>query len=331
MTRVKLLLVLLTVLLLVPTVYAAEAQCTPRADWTATYTVVRGDTLYRIGLRYSLTVTTLAQGNCLPNSNYIYAGQVLRVPGTSTGGPISVYLPTSTTAYYSPYSPSVLATLLPGMVTAQGRSADTNWIFVRTANVQGWVWSYALQIDSSSIYALPVTNQQGSIDGGTGNQCTLYLPTRLSVGMQARVTPGAPNNVRSTPTTSGYWVGTLVAGTVMTVISGPQCNGGILWWQVNANGIVGWTGELQGATYWLEPATSNTGAVATVNTYFLNVRSLPNATAYILTQIQRGASYAIVGRRYDSRWLQLNVNGIVGWVNASYVVATNVSSVPITA
>lgn len=331
MLRSKLWLVLLTVLLLVPTVYAAEAQCVPRADWTGRYTVVRGDTLYRIGLRYSLTVTTLSQGNCLPNSNYIYAGQVLRVPAGSSGGPISVYVPATTYAYQYPNG-VYLATLLPGTVTAQGRSADTNWIFVRAANLQGWVWSYSLQIDSSLILSLPITNQAGSIDGSTGNQCNQYLSSRLNVGMQARVTPGLPNNLRSTASTSGAWVGSLPSGTLMTILSGPQCNGGILWWQVNANGLVGWTGELQASTYWLEPATDGTtGAIATINTSFLNVRSAPNASAYILLQVSRGQTFTVVGRRSDNRWLQISANGVVGWVNASYVVAYNVNSVPITA
>ncbi len=57
----------------------ASAQCSPRADW-GTYTVVRGDTLYRIAQRFGTNTTTLAQGNCLINPNYLLVGQVIRVP-----------------------------------------------------------------------------------------------------------------------------------------------------------------------------------------------------------------------------------------------------------
>lgn len=44
------------------------------------YTVRWGDHLYRIGLRYGVSWTVIAQANGLHNGNYIYAGQVLRVP-----------------------------------------------------------------------------------------------------------------------------------------------------------------------------------------------------------------------------------------------------------
>lgn len=44
------------------------------------YTVRWGDDLYRIALRYGISWTVVAQANGLYNGNYIYAGQVLRVP-----------------------------------------------------------------------------------------------------------------------------------------------------------------------------------------------------------------------------------------------------------
>lgn len=44
------------------------------------YTVRWGDHLFRIALRYGISWTVLAQANGLHNGNYIYAGQVLRVP-----------------------------------------------------------------------------------------------------------------------------------------------------------------------------------------------------------------------------------------------------------
>jgi LysM repeat protein len=44
------------------------------------YTVGWGDHLYRIALKYGVSWTVIAQANDLYNGNYIYAGQVLRVP-----------------------------------------------------------------------------------------------------------------------------------------------------------------------------------------------------------------------------------------------------------
>jgi nucleoid-associated protein YgaU len=43
------------------------------------YTVVRGDTLFKIATRYGTTVTALQQLNNIWNPNWIYAGQVLRI------------------------------------------------------------------------------------------------------------------------------------------------------------------------------------------------------------------------------------------------------------
>jgi LysM repeat protein len=44
------------------------------------YTVRWGDNLFRIALKYGLSWVQLAHANGLYNANYVYAGQVLRVP-----------------------------------------------------------------------------------------------------------------------------------------------------------------------------------------------------------------------------------------------------------
>lgn len=44
------------------------------------YTVRWGDDLYRVALHFGISWTAVAQANGLYNGNYIYAGQVLRVP-----------------------------------------------------------------------------------------------------------------------------------------------------------------------------------------------------------------------------------------------------------
>lgn len=54
--------------------------CVIRADWSATYTVQRGDTLSSIARRYNLTLQALQDGNCITDANRITVGQVLQVP-----------------------------------------------------------------------------------------------------------------------------------------------------------------------------------------------------------------------------------------------------------
>jgi hypothetical protein len=50
-------------------------------------------------------------------------------------------------------------------------------------------------------------------------------------------------------------IGQIPGGTVFVVVSGPQCVSGYAWWQVNYNGVTGWTAEGQGNDYWLEPVS----------------------------------------------------------------------------
>ncbi|MBZ0278071.1 MAG: LysM peptidoglycan-binding domain-containing protein [Anaerolineae bacterium] len=100
-TRSRLAILLLLLLLIASSLTGAgvtQAQCSVRTDW-GVYTVVRGDTLYRIALRFNTTVSTLVQGNCLANANRIYVGQQLRVPsgGLPPGGGTSRQFTTGST------------------------------------------------------------------------------------------------------------------------------------------------------------------------------------------------------------------------------------------
>ncbi|GAB4555879.1 MAG: hypothetical protein OHK0023_27620 [Anaerolineae bacterium] len=86
--------------------------------------------------------------------------------------------------------------------------------------------------------------------------CGFNLPSRLTVGGRGRVTPGLANAVRAQPSTNRSFspvLGEIPAGGVFNVIGGPQCGDGYTWWQVNYNGLLGWTAEGNNGVYWLEP------------------------------------------------------------------------------
>jgi hypothetical protein len=92
-------------------------------------------------------------------------------------------------------------------------------------------------------------------DSGPTARCPNFLPSRLVVGGQARVTPGASNRMREFPTLDSAIVGQIPAGSQFSVLEGPICDelNQIAWWRVNFNGTQGWTAEGQGNTYWTEP------------------------------------------------------------------------------
>jgi hypothetical protein len=75
----------------------------------------------------------------------------------------------------------------------------------------------------------------------------------------------------------------------------------------------------------------STGARATVTAYRLNIRSAPSAaTGQILLKVNRGETYAIVGRNSSRTWWQLNVNGTYGWASGTYLNVYDTANVPIT-
>jgi len=79
------------------------------------------------------------------------------------------------------------------------------------------------------------------------------LPSQLVVGQTGRVTPGDANNMRDTPSTSGNRVGQVPGEAEFTVLDGPVCSDGYTWWQINYDGLVGWTVESIADSYSLEP------------------------------------------------------------------------------
>jgi LysM repeat protein len=52
-----------------------------------TYTVVAGDSLYRIGVKFNTTASAIATLNGITNPNLIYVGQVLKIPAPGTTPP----------------------------------------------------------------------------------------------------------------------------------------------------------------------------------------------------------------------------------------------------
>lgn len=123
---------------LTPTPDSTTPACTVRADWTASYSVEPGDTLFRISLRAGVSLSELQIGNCISDTNQIEVGQVLRAPlpvSTSTPVPldqtltaISSFTPTATSA--SPtqtFTPTAANFRADQMVVVRGQCTTLRW------------------------------------------------------------------------------------------------------------------------------------------------------------------------------------------------------------
>lgn len=82
--------------------------------------------------------------------------------------------------------------------------------------------------------------------------------SRLDEGDVTKVSDATPlcNRLRTHPnTTNGEIIDCLDPGTFLTVVDGPQCNNGMIWWQVRVNdtGMTGWTVEGDADEFWLLP------------------------------------------------------------------------------
>jgi uncharacterized protein YraI len=102
--------------------------------------------------------------------------------------------------------------------------------------------------------APPPTSPAGGVPGDLNDPACLGVPPpRLTVGGQGRVTPGLPNKVRSAPSTSAAAIGSIPGDAIFAVIGGPRCADGYLWWQVNYNGLIGWTASGTSSEDWVVP------------------------------------------------------------------------------
>src|SRR5689334_21508350 len=88
-------------------------------------------------------------------------------------------------------------------------------------------------------------------------QAQSCLSSRLTLGGQTIVTPGSSNRFRSAASTSAEQVGQIPAGGVFTLLEGPNCVDGFLWWRVDYNGVTGWTVEANASDYFVDPVAAN--------------------------------------------------------------------------
>jgi len=76
---------------------------------------------------------------------------------------------------------------------------------------------------------------------------------------------------------------------------------------------------------------SQGSGTATVTANRLNVREQPTTSSNVITQINRGETYPIVGCNTDRSWWLLDIRGTRGWVFGQFVTTTNATCTPVLA
>lgn len=108
------------------------------------------------------------------------------------------------------------------------------------------IWRQVIAPNEGSTYVPPAASAPPAVpaatSGSTASNCPGAPASRLTVGQQGRVTSGSANNVRSEPSLSAVLLGRIPGEGVFTILAGPTCSDGINYWQVDYNGLIGWTG-----------------------------------------------------------------------------------------
>lgn len=133
---------------------------------TTTHTVQAGENLFRISLRYNVSLTALAQANNISNPNLIFTGQVLTIPA---GGTAPVTTTPATPATPAPTTP----TPAPTDSTYTVQRGDTLAIIARRFNTTFQAIAAANGISNPNlIYA----GQVLKITAGAGTPITTPPP-----------------------------------------------------------------------------------------------------------------------------------------------------------
>ncbi len=92
-----------------------------------------------------------------------------------------------------------------------------------------------------------------AVPGGSSSFDCGSLSPHMVIGRAGYVLPGELNNLRDGAGLAAHKIGTIPANGQFLVLAGPVCADGYAWWQVNYNGVVGWTAEGGRGVYWIDP------------------------------------------------------------------------------
>jgi hypothetical protein len=173
----------------------------------------------------------------------------IQPPPATCGATQNPFARIGDTGFVAPGTPNNLRVQasLNSQVLASMNAGETFTVLSNPLCSDGLLW---WQVNYRGMIGWTVEGQNGQAWIGFVS-CPGFQASRLSVGRYAQVTPGLPNRLRSRASTGSYTLALLPVGAAFSVIGGPVCLENTAWWQVNYQGVIGWTMEGQGNQYWL--------------------------------------------------------------------------------
>jgi hypothetical protein len=93
------------------------------------------------------------------------------------------------------------------------------------------------------------------------NVCRSSYSSQLNIGMSAiaNLDPALAPDILEEPYKDSSFVGDLEPGEEVSIVEGPSCSRGWIWWKVvsKQSGATGWTSEGDGKDYWLIPVAGS--------------------------------------------------------------------------
>lgn len=170
----RIVIALLSLLMLLSAGGALTSSAQAQTSGVCKHVVVRGETLFRIGLRYGVSVYAIAEVNNIYNINLIFPGQALLIPTTNCGYTPPAVTPVPTTT---------------GNVSSQVYTVQSGDTLARISQRFGVTVSDLVIANNISAISTIFVGQQ------------LIIPVRRSTGYYPTLVPGATQQI--IPTAQG--------------------------------------------------------------------------------------------------------------------------------
>lgn len=145
----------------------------------------------------------------------------------------------------------------------------------------------------------------------------VVAPTTLTTDGSLQVRALDSIRIRQQPSILADRLGAISWGDVVSVLAVDSTGE---WYQVNYNGLIGWS-----AKDWFEvvsgdPQNAQTveGAIYVQSRANVRLRETPHEEAPILDTIYRGGHALVLGQTTDGTWFRLRYNNLDGWATALY-------------